>query len=714
MRGILLFSLSFLLLDPTSAQNRYYVSQNAMGGAETGATWADAFTGLQQALTVATTGDTIWVAAGTYKPTTMSDRTMSFVLKDGVALYGGFSGIETELAGRDIEQYKTILSGDIGAMGISTDNAYHVVRGKGLGNGTLLDGFYIRDGYSYNDFPPTALDRYGAGMLLEGAPGVADSRPVIQNCVFENNNAQEGGALCATWTDFSNQPGFHPVNPVLRNCTFSRNTASRNGGGFYKNGPSAPQDTFVLEDCRFLDNKAFTGKGGGVHFNLRANSSIVVRRCLFERDTSWGDSGGAISYYVDPIDTLNVYCLSLDSCVFFKNLALEGGGLGFDGFTSFIFGNSNKVKFDCRIQYCNFSNNLARSGDGAAYYMISGDGRQLNVDVDDCLFEGNLSNDITTAISFYEYNVSHLKMRRCIFSKNIDRAGSNRLCMAVNHGGGAFNTVTTEITNCLFFENGGGVASTSGARNYNTTRVANCTFFDNNEYIFVKTWDTIFNQPNGYFNDFFIDNCIIWEPGTDLRKMFYNNEPLVSNMYGYHVNHTLLNLSDSTSVPGAGDVFQEGILWGQFPGFQDSLTGDFRLKPCSPAVNKGNNDVVFGHGLQDDLDGLPRIRYGVVDLGAYEQQDSCMSVRAWEHPGTSSLNLWPNPSPDGVMHFSIPDAVQGMGWLRIFDVQGREVFQIEIVILTENTLNTQNLPPGFYTVKLETARGEFLAKWVRH
>src|SRR5690348_10568502 len=60
-------------------------------GAQTGADWSSA-KDLQAALQGATSGDQIWVTAGTYKPTIGSDRSVTFQLKSGVALYGGFAG----------------------------------------------------------------------------------------------------------------------------------------------------------------------------------------------------------------------------------------------------------------------------------------------------------------------------------------------------------------------------------------------------------------------------------------------------------------------------------------------------------------------------------------------------------------------------------------------------------------------------------------------
>ena len=88
------------------------------------------------ALTAASSGQQIWVAAGTYKPTAGTDRTISFALKPGVGVYGGFAGTETALEQRDWRTNVTTLSGDLlgndsGPASIwnatMADNSFHVV-----------------------------------------------------------------------------------------------------------------------------------------------------------------------------------------------------------------------------------------------------------------------------------------------------------------------------------------------------------------------------------------------------------------------------------------------------------------------------------------------------------------------------------------------------------------------------------------------------------
>lgn len=691
---------------PIVAQKLYFVNQSAPGGAQTGLSWADAFTGLHQALAAADPGDTIWVAAGVYKPTASADRTISFNLVDGVCLFGGFSGDETGLSQRQVEQNQSVLSGDIGVTGLANDNSYHVVRGKGLGSSTLLDGFFIRDGYSDNDIPPAKIDQYGAGMLLEGAAGAPDSRPVIQNCFFENNRAREGGALCATWVDFANpSQNQYPVNPVLRNCTFSRNYSISNAGAVYKNGP-AVQDSFIIEDCRFFDNKAFTGQGGGIYFNAQGSSNVVLRRCIFGRDTSWANGGGGIAFPSTPPDS-SAPSLLVDSCIFRENVALEGAALFLEGYLNPGTG----MAFTIKIRACLFEKNLARTAEGPVFFIIEKNFNKFDIEVEKCLIIGNLSAStiMQTAIS----GDSYLKVNQCVFIHNRSRSNPNGVCMALNNGGGLNNVVITEVTNCLFYRNGGGVAATSSPKNYSTTKVANCTFFENNEYTFIKAWDTAFNQPNGYFNDFYIDNCIIWEPATNLRKAFYNNEPLTSNMYGYHINHTLLSLTDSVSVPGAEESFQQGNLWGVYPGFLDTMAMDFRLKVCSPAMNAGNNQIAQDFGMDTDLEGMQRIRYGRVDLGAYEQQDSCFIINTVAPPGVVPLVLWPNPAPDGSIGFTLPIDTPEPGAIQLSDSNGQELFQSIGTFYSDNRINLGELPPGFYFIRLQLNKTVFSGKWVR-
>ncbi|RYZ19422.1 MAG: DUF1565 domain-containing protein, partial [Chitinophagaceae bacterium] len=133
----LFFSCSTFL----QAQTIYYVSTTG-NDVYDGTSWVTPFRTVQKALATATlAGTQIWVAKGTYYPdevdgTNTNDRMASFAMKNGVALYGGFSGSETQLSQRNWKTYRTTLSGDIDQNDIANftnnaGNSYHVVIASG-------------------------------------------------------------------------------------------------------------------------------------------------------------------------------------------------------------------------------------------------------------------------------------------------------------------------------------------------------------------------------------------------------------------------------------------------------------------------------------------------------------------------------------------------------------------------------------------------------
>ena len=188
----ILFVLAFMLALTFSALNVTPAQAAGIRYAKPGGTgdcssWANACT-LQTALTGATSGDEIWVATGTHKPTTnVTNRSATFQLKSGVALYGGFAGTETARSQRNPATNVTILSGDIdnndsqtpiitdlATVTGNTTNSYHVVTGA---TGAPLDGFTI-----------TAGNANGADIYSSGSGGgMFNVLAVVTNMTFDKS-----------------------------------------------------------------------------------------------------------------------------------------------------------------------------------------------------------------------------------------------------------------------------------------------------------------------------------------------------------------------------------------------------------------------------------------------------------------------------------------------------------------------------------------------
>jgi len=238
---------------------------HAATGANTGASWDDAFTSFHAALNAAASGQQIWVAAGIYKPESAYDlpnsaRYYHFRLPPNVAVYGGFAGTETAVSERtdfglrDI--HATILSGDLGAAGVSGDNCYHVIyhpseMNPKLTPSAVLDGFVIQDGNANG----TTQHAYGGGIYNNA------QNPTLRNITLAHNLASHGGGMYNLFAD-----SLSLINGVI-----VWNTATNYGGGI-RNSNCTPRFTNVT----IASNSA--KDGGGVNSSASSptfNNSII-------------------------------------------------------------------------------------------------------------------------------------------------------------------------------------------------------------------------------------------------------------------------------------------------------------------------------------------------------------------------------------------------------------------------------------------------------
>ena len=319
---------------PAGPATRVYVNAANSQGPWDGTSWRTAFRSLADALAAAGAGRAeLWVAAGTYQPTSGTDRSVSFVLRPGIELYGGFGGGETERSQRDWQANRTILSGDIGRPGEIADNAYHVLIGA---DQAVVDGFVIRDGNADG----RTYDAKGGGMVNylrspQAGPMVEPTgvSPTIRNCLFTHNRGLEGGAVynydrgtpvfsdCRFVENFADYGGAMVdrvgVRSTISGCVFENNRARWRAGAIYLDYGSRP--TFT--DCRFTGNRSDC-HGGALAAVSRA-SQLEATIAVFKSCTFAGNHaqrlGGAIADFDNSI-------LGLDRCVLSDNQAGQGGG----------------------------------------------------------------------------------------------------------------------------------------------------------------------------------------------------------------------------------------------------------------------------------------------------------------------------------------------------------------------------------------------------
>lgn len=279
-----------------------YVDLNATG-ADDGTSWADAYDSLQGALSAASSGDEIWVAVGTYTPTSevggVGDAYKTFQLKNGVEIYGGFDATETSRSERNWIDNVCTVSGELGAT-----DSYHVFyhpAAAGLDATAILDGFTIRGGYADG----VGDDGKGGGMFN------AECDPTIRNCKIIANYAATSGA--GLYID--------DASPTFINCLIGSNTAD----GGYAGICSTNESDSSFYGCEISDN---TGPdAGGIGNDLSSNITLINCTIAGNTATSSGsESAGGIFNGDDSVAAQYPRAV-LYNCVIWGNTA---NGSGYD------------------------------------------------------------------------------------------------------------------------------------------------------------------------------------------------------------------------------------------------------------------------------------------------------------------------------------------------------------------------------------------------
>lgn len=306
MKRALQFLLVFLLgFELAAAQQVIFVKEGALGN---GTSWFNATGDLTQALAKANKGDEIWIAKGKYYPTKTNDRRASFIIKDGVMVYGGFAGTEEEIEERNLELNRTILSGAIGSPSIQ-DNSFSVIYTHNVSPSTLIDGIVIAAGASNGLGTEGDAETCGAGWFNDGSNGV--SSPTIRNCIFINNYARIGAALY-------NYAENGACLPKIQNCLFTSNIADLDGGAIYNDGNRGKCSPKILK-CTFAENKATYGAGilnRGIHGEARP----VIQNCVFVGNTSVIKGGGIYNHRQEG----GICQPVISACRFEKNISMAG------------------------------------------------------------------------------------------------------------------------------------------------------------------------------------------------------------------------------------------------------------------------------------------------------------------------------------------------------------------------------------------------------
>ena len=368
--------------------------------------------------------------------------------------------------------------------------ALNIINSTFIGNSASVN--YGSGGAIYNRFSILSETNMGSGLVT----------CILTNCKFNNNTANEGGAIYNyCYVHYSGSAGSITCN--MSGCTFNNNTATNSGGAIYNkydvtggltpitstmaecvfNNNSAinggviynedsnltcTDSTFIgnnaeyggaicsycwsssltinIENCTFTGNNASVG--GAIRNKCFADGSLtnLVSNSTFVGNTA--DWGGAIENECDPCISLNI---AIENSTFISNIAILGGG-------AICNMNNNGASWTSNVINCTFRDNIAYWA-GGAIYNANGNGiyGNLTSNVENCTFTGNIASGI------YGHGGAIFNDRDSGFlTNNVMNnifIGNNANC-----GGAIANEGTCAINSCTFNNN---TAINSGGAIYN-------------------------------------------------------------------------------------------------------------------------------------------------------------------------------------------------------------------------------------------------------
>jgi len=446
------------------------------------------FTDIKSAVTAASSGDTILVAAGTYSGTSNTDID-----------FAGKNMVLVSESGPDV----TIVDCS-GGTPYRRGFYFHT----GEDTTAVLDGFHITGGVSVtgggvNCTGASPLIRNctftHCGVAYGGGMHIAESQAVVRDCSFRNNSVfVSGGGL---WVE--------NAAPVISGCVIDSCTAGFIAGGILLyDGSSATLRDVTIQNCssadfgagcvcdespsyfydvHFIANHADSNDAGGMY----ANCDITLDGCLFQDNYAGGEGGGVRCSGGTPTFT---------NCNFIDNDAAAGGGIYSEDIQLEVAGGK-------------FWGNLAGAGGGLYVYgampqitgvdFIENEAVILGgavccedalAEIDDCLFERNGSSvaggavwagyilmpDITNsvfrdndaaesggAVAFEEGYGGTIES--CVFSGNSAPSGA-----AIDIIGGASPSITScTIQGSIASAGDGAISSTGSSPSIGRTIITN-------------------------------------------------------------------------------------------------------------------------------------------------------------------------------------------------------------------------------------------------
>ena len=415
----------------------------------------------------------------------------------------------------------------------------------------------------------------GYRSTTAGAIHVRAKDVTITNCIFQNNQAKNGGAISTLANSYGS------ANLRIENCKFIKNHANHSAGAVAAFG-----DNSKIINCTFNSNGVYSSLGevvfgGAIQIGLDGEVSRgYVKNCEFNNnyvDSKVEGSHGGAGCVRDGV----VY----ENCVFYKNSAPQGGALTYHASGT--------------IKNCTFTKNSATFYGGAL-----STGRlytNMNLNINNCKFDGNTA-PIGGAVQLGGENIT---IKNCNFAKNI---------ASKNGGAININAKTVNIKSSEFKKNVANVDGGAVFINGKSVTIGN-SLFERNEAIpdikklndglwgaiYINSTQATLNSNEFRYNTARNGSAIYYDKsGSKLKlsnNVFYQNQAWVYLLPVYaHDIHYGETENISSVIHGGNNIGKYGDLAVSNAIYNAAKYSRLELDGEVPVLGATSN----GHLYQDD------------------------------------------------------------------------------------------------------------------
>jgi hypothetical protein len=430
----------------------------------------------------------------------------------------------------------------------------------------------------------------------------------------------------------------------------------------------------VADTTGFGNIHSSAGGWNGLRFEYTPVNSdtSLFSHCVFSYGKAVGDS---VNCYGGVLRALHTDKIAFRSCTFDRNYSFYWGGAIFS------------YKTNVLIEHCRFLRNHA-GNDG----MIYGYGGALcyilaEPDISDSYFAFNSSTGIGGAASF-EYSRPML-MNSIFESNNSGLGGAIGFLRSVPNR--PIANLLIRDNSALFF--GGGIASISASPVMtNLTIVNNYASMGGGYYCnyeaHAKLYNSILwgNSASGNFGS----QVWIWDVNS------------VPEFHHSAVQYGVQGFGGSTFIGVYNNCIEDD------PQFLNPIAGNFHLASTSPCLNTGTTALPAYALPAHDLSGLPRVMYGLPDMGAYEYQGYVGLADV--SSGLTECVVVPNPN-NGMAVLVLPQIAAKVDRFVVYELSGRMVAKLSNPITIDGHISLQDvfsqpaMRPGAYLLHLVYSDG---------